>query len=122
MSWKKLEEEGPVIPKDAQALREGAPIEGTGFLGWLICVCGWLICAFLCLWLMISLEAWPSAYDMFFWAAILVLFCNILVFLFISARYGAQTRQLSGAVLRVCVGEGLLLLICYLIGRFAIGQ
>ena len=54
-------------------------------------------------------------------AIVLILFCNILVFLFVATRWASQTRRLFGAVARVCVGEGLLLLLMYAAGRYCIG-
>lgn len=92
-----------------------------GWASWLAAVAGWLICAFLCLCLTIGLEPYAQAYDMFFPVAILLLFGNILVFLFISSRWGAWPARLAGAVARVCIGEGLLLAGIYALGRYAIG-
>ena len=107
---------------DAQRVAESAPAKkATGWLSWAVAVAGWLICAGLCLWLTIALEAWPYAYEVFFPAILLILFCNILVFLFVATRWGSQTRRLFGAVVRVCVGEGLLLLLMYAAGRYGIG-
>ena len=107
---------------DAQRVAESAPAKkATGWLSWAVAVAGWLICAVLCLWLTIALEAWPYAYEVFFPAIVLILFCNILVFLFVATRWGSQTRRLFGAVVRVCVGEGLLLLLMYAAGRYGIG-
>lgn len=93
----------------------------AGWLSWVVSVAGWLICAGLCLWLTIALEAWPYAYEVFFPAVLLILFCNILVFLFVATRWGARTERLFGAVARVCAGEGLLLLLMYAAGRYGIG-
>ena len=93
----------------------------AGALAWAISVAGWLICAGLCLWLTIALEAWPYAYEVFFPAVLLILFCNILVFLFVTTRWGGDLRRLFGSVVRVCIGEGLLLLIMYAAGRYGIG-
>ena len=93
-----------------------------GLLRWFSCVAGWLICAAMCLWLTISLEVWPCAYDMFFPAVLLILFCNILIFLFIASRWADKGRALLGAVIRVCLGEAILILGMYLLGRFAIGS
>ena len=92
-----------------------------GWLSWAVAVAGWLICAAMCLWLTIALEAWPYAYEVFFPAILLILFCNILVFLFVSTRWANQTARLFGSVARVCIGEGLLLGIIYAAGRFGIG-
>ncbi|MBD5626622.1 MAG: hypothetical protein HDQ90_03900 [Desulfovibrio sp.] len=97
------------------------PKRPTGWLSWVVAVAGWLICAGFCLWLTIALEAWPYAYEVFFPAILLILFCNILVFLFVATRWASQTRRLFGAVARVCVGEGLLLLLMYAAGRYGIG-
>lgn len=92
-----------------------------GWLSWTVSVLGWLVCAGLCLWLTIALEAWPYAYEVFFPAVLLILFCNILVFLFVTTRWGSHTRRLFGAVVRICIGEGLLLLLMYAAGRYGIG-
>ena len=106
MDLRKLEDEGPRLSDKPQKipdeLPDGVPVEKH-------------------LWLMVELESWPNAYDMFFWAIILILFCNIFLFLFVSSRAGRTARQLFYAVLRLCVGEGLVLLIFYLLGRFAMG-
>ena len=107
---------------DAQQVAQSAPAKRpTGWLSWVVAVAGWLICAGFCLWLTIALEAWPYAYEVFFPAILLILFCNILVFLFVATRWASQTRRLFGAVARVCVGEGLLLLLMYAAGRYGIG-
>ena len=107
---------------DARGASASAPAKkATGWLSWVVAVAGWLICAGLCLWLTIALEAWPYAYEVFFPAILLILFCNILVFLFVATRWGSQTRRLFGAVARVCIGEGLLLFIMYAAGRYGIG-
>ena len=108
---------------DAQrAAASTAPAKkATGWLSWAVAVAGWLICAGLCLWLTIVLEAWPYAYEVFFPAIVLILFCNILVFLFVATRWARDTRRLFGSVARVCIGEGLLLLLMYAAGRYGIG-
>lgn len=125
MDFRELEDEGPRLnvnpQKMADELPDGAPVEKHVALSWLLCVGGWLCCAFMCLWLMVELESWPNAYDMFFWAIILILFCNIFLFLFVSSRQGRTAKQLFYAVLKLCAGEGLVLLIFYLLGRFAMG-
>ena len=101
---------------------QSAPAKkATGWLSWAVAVAGWLICAGLCLWLTIALEAWPYAYEVFFPAILLILFCNSLVVLFVATRGASETRRLFGAVARVCVGEGLLLLLMYAAGRYGIG-
>ena len=46
----------------------------------IIAVCGWLVCAAMCLWLTISLEGYPRAYSLAYPAAMAVLFSNIFVF------------------------------------------
>lgn len=94
---------------------------GRSLLAWLICVGGWLLCAAMCLALTIELEKWPLAYDMLFPAVLLILFCNILVFLFVASRFGNAAKLLFAAVGRICIGEGLLLAGFYLLGRYAIG-
>ena len=99
----------------------GAPKKPLGWVSWVVAVAGWLICAVLCLWLTIALEAWPYAYEVFFPAIVLILFCNILVFLFVATRWASLPRRLLGSVARVCVGEGLLLLLMYAAGRYGIG-
>lgn len=124
MDLREFEDDGPRLTvnpqKMADELPDGAPVEKQVGISWLFCVGGWLCCAFMCLWLMIELEAWPKAYDMFFWVIILILFCNIFLFLFISSRAGRTAKQLFYAVLKLCAGEGLVLLVLYLLGRFAI--
>lgn len=104
--------------RDAQAGQAGRPL----WLSWVWSVAGWLVCAFMCLWFMVELETWPNAYDLFFWAVILLLFGNIFMFLFVVTRWGLWPGRLLGAVARVCVGEGLILLCFYLVGRFAVGS
>lgn len=91
-----------------------------GILRWLISVAGWLACAAMCLWLTIELEAYPAAYDMFFPAVLLILFCNILLFLFVATRWATQTGKLASSVIRLCIAEALLLAGMYALGRFAI--
>lgn len=93
-------------------------ISRPGWLAWLVCVLGWLVCAGLCLWLTIALEAYPAAYDMFFPAILLILFCNILLFLFIATRWAPAIGRLCGAVLRLCVGEAIILAGMYALGRY----
>ena len=39
---------------------EAAQKKPAGWLSWAVAVAGWLMCAALCLWLTIALEAWPS--------------------------------------------------------------
>ena len=56
-----------------------------------IAVCGWLVCAAMCLWLTISLEGYPKAYSL---------------------------AYLLPAVIRVCFGEGTMLLLVWLWGRY----
>ena len=107
---------------DARQAAASAPArKATGWLSWVVAVAGWLICAGFCLWLTIALEAWPYAYEVFFPAIVLILFCNILVFLFVATRWASETRRLFAALARVCVGEGLLLLLMYAAGRYGIG-
>lgn len=89
-----------------------------GLVAWLVCVAGWLLCAALCLGLTILLEAYPYAYDLFFPAILLILFCNILLFLFIAARWGLILSKLCGAVLRLCAGEAIILAGMYVLGRY----
>ena len=91
---------------------------GAGFLAWAVSVAGWLICAGLCLWLTIALEAYPAAYELFFPAILLILFCNILVFLFITTRWAADLRRLIGSVFRVCAGEGIILAGMFCMGKY----
>ena len=111
---KKLEDEGPRLSDKPQKipdeLPDGVPVEKHVALSWLLCVGGWLCCAFMCLWLMVELESWPNAYDMFFWAIILILLQYLsFSFRFIAGRQNGKTAFY--AVLRLCVGEGLVLLI-----------
>ncbi len=94
------------------------PGKRPGFLEWLICVAGWLVCAGLCLWASILLEAYPSAYDLFSPAILLILFCNLLLFLFIAVRWASSLSRLCGSVVRLCVGEALILAIMYGVGRY----
>lgn len=100
---------------------DNAPVK-KGWLIWLMAVAGWLVCAALCLAVTIGLEAWPQAWDMFFPAILLILFCNILLFLFITSRWVSDLRRAAGSVVRICVGEGLLLAGIYALGRFGIGN
>ena len=109
------ENSGPTGAQEAPARK------AAGWLSWAVAVAGWLVCAGFCLWLTIALEAWPYAYEVFFPAILLILFCNILVFLFVATRWAGVPRRLFGAVARVCVGEGLLLLLMYAAGRYGIG-
>ena len=95
--------------------------DGKGLLRWLACVLGWLVCAGMCLTLTVELEKWPEAYDMFFPAILLILFCNILLFLFIASRFGSKGKSFFVAIALLCAGEGLLLAVFYLLGRFTIG-
>lgn len=88
-----------------------------GFLAWLVCVAGWLLCAALCLRTTLALEAYPYAYEMFFPAVILILFCNIFLFLFIVTKWKGEMGRLVGSVARVCLAEAILLG-----GMFAIGK
>lgn len=92
------------------------------WLNYLLATTGWLVCAALCLALTIALEQFPNAYEILFPAVLLLLFGNIFVFLFITSRWGKDTRKLSGAVSRVCIGETLLLIGLYCLGRFGFGM
>lgn len=91
------------------------------WLGWVIAVCGWLICASLCLTATILLEAYPQGYDTLFPAIILIIFCNVFVFLFITGRWGNSPRRLIDSVIRVCIGEALFLAGIYALGRYVLG-
>ncbi len=93
-------------------------MKNSGWLGWLICVAGWLACAGLCLWLTIALEAYPAAYEVFFPAILLILFCNILLFLFVATRWAHDLKRMASSVLRLCIGEGILLAGIYALGRY----
>lgn len=93
-----------------------------GLAAWAICVLGWLLCAGLCLALTLLLEAWPAAYDLFLPAVLLILFGNILVFLFVATRLAGNPGKLIGAVFRVCLGEGLILALFYVLGIFLVGS
>lgn len=94
--------------------------KAPGFMAWLYCLAGWLICAGLCLWFTVEMEAYPAAYDMFFPAVLLILFCNILLFLFVAVRWAQSLGKLGCAIARICLGEGLFLAGMYLLGRFFI--
>lgn len=109
--------------------RQSSPASGQGkntpisnFLAWALAVAGWLLCSAMCLWLTIALEPWPMAYDMLFPAVILVLFGNIFLFLLVATRWAASLRKLANSVMRLCLGEGLLLGGLYLLGRFCMGD
>lgn len=91
---------------------------GRNWLGWLFSVGGWLVCAGMCLETTILLEAWPAGYDALFPAILLIIFCNVFVFLFIAARWGSRLKTLAAAVVRVCAGEGLFLAGIYALGRY----
>lgn len=90
-----------------------------GWGEWLAIVCGWLVCAGLCLAMTIGLEPYPSAYDTFSPVALVILFGNVFIFLFIGSRWAGEPRRLYGSVLRLCIGEGLMLAGVYALGRFA---
>lgn len=94
------------------------PETKRGWREWFAIVCGWLVCAAMCLGLTIGLEPWPAAYDTFYPVAILLLFGNVFLFLFIGSRWAANPVRLYGSVARLCVGEGLLLAGSYVLGRF----
>lgn len=47
-----------------------------------------------------------------------VLFSNIFVFIFTSSRCAGDVRRLLPAVIRVCFGEGTMLLLVWLWGRY----
>lgn len=91
----------------------------SGWFIWLVSVTGWLVCAAMCLVLVILLESFPYGYDLFFPAVLLILFCNIFIFLFITSRWGLQLKRLVRAVFRVILGEGLILAGMYGLARFA---
>lgn len=92
--------------KNNEGLNNLAP---RGLLAWLAAVCGWLLCAALCLWALLELERWPYGYEVFFPAILLILFCNILLFLFVAGRWGSNARRLALSVGRICLGEAILL-------------
>ena len=93
----------------------------NNWMAWLAVVCGWLLCAFLCLALAIGLEPYPAAYDTLFPAILVILFGNIFVFFFLANRWGASLRALLGAIIRLCVGEAAILGGLYCLGRFGLG-
>ena len=99
-----------------------APAPQKLWLNYLLATGAWLACAALCLALTIALEQFPAAYEILFPAVILLLFGNIFVFLFITSRWGKDTRKLFSAVSRVCIGETLILLGLYCLGRFGFGM
>lgn len=103
-------------------MENGNNCKGGGLYSWITAVMGWLICAAFCLFLTIKLEAYPNAYDTFFPAVLLILFCNILIFLFVSTRWGQQTKKLFGSVVRVCAGEAIILGGLYILGKYFIGS
>ena len=84
----------------------------------IIAVCGWLVCAAMCLWLTISLEGYPRAYSLAYPAATAVLFSNIFGFIFSSSPCAGDVRRLLPAGIRVCFGEGTMLLLVWLWGRY----
>lgn len=92
------------------------------WINYLLATAGWLACAALCLALTVKLEEFPHAYDVLFPAALLLLFGNIFVFLFIASRWSDNTRRLSMAVGRVCLAETIFVVGIYCIGRFFIGM
>ncbi|MFR7887506.1 MAG: hypothetical protein ACLU4B_03385 [Bilophila wadsworthia] len=61
--------------------------------------------------LTVSLEGRPRAYNFVLPAVIAILFSNIVVFLFMSSRFGEHAGILFRAVSRVCMAEGVLLLL-----------
>lgn len=103
-----------------ESLDNGAPLERHVLFSWVICVGAWLFCAFIGLWLVVELEAWPKAYNVFFWAVIAVLFCNALLFLAIPYRWSESDRQILKVVSIICVAETLVFGAFYLVARFAI--
>lgn len=103
--------------KEAQTTARKAGL----WLNWLTATAGWLLCAALCLAFTIYMEEFPHAYDVLFPAVLIMLFGNILVFLFIASRWGSKLGILARAVGRVCLGEALLLGGLYCLGRFCIG-
>lgn len=90
-------------------------------LGSIMAVSGWLICAALCLFLTIRLEAWPQAYDMALPAVLGVMFGNLAVFVFVPLRLKDDMKILFRAVVRICVVEGLLLLALYFAAKYVAG-
>lgn len=97
-------------------------LQMPNFMAWFLCLCGWLACAGMCLWFTVEMEAYPAAYDMFFPAVLLILFCNILLFLFVASRWAQNLRRLAGSIARICIGEGFFLAGMYVIGRFLMKQ
>lgn len=96
----------------------GQMLAHVGLAAWLVCVAGWLICAGLCLWAAVALEIYPFAYNMFFPAILLVLFCNIFLFLFVAVRWAQDIKRLLNSVLRICAGEAILLGGMYALGKY----
>lgn len=94
---------------------------GAHWLAWLAAVAGWLLCAGFCLLLTIGLEPFPYAYDLLFSVIIFILFFNVFIYLFIVNRWGADTSRLIRSVIRVCIGEGLVMAGLYVLGKYAIG-
>lgn len=101
-----------------EAKDQETAVKRPDLLEWLICVAGWFICAGLCLWASIELEAFPAAYDLFYPAILLILFCNLALFLFIAVRWASSFSRLCGSVMRLCIGEAIILAAMYGAGRY----
>ena len=92
--------------------------EGRGWREWFALVAGWLACAAACLYASILLEPFPAVYDTFFPFIILLLFGNIFVFFFIASRWNGQPRRLYNSVIRIFLGESLLLAGIFFLGKY----
>ena len=79
-----------------------------------IAVCGWLVCAAMCLWLTIYSSAAQTPYG--------TSYCygetEFSETIFTSSRCAGDVRRLLPAVIRVCFGEGTMLLLVWLWGRY----
>lgn len=79
--------------------------KGPWLLRYLTAVAGWLACAFMGLALMVGLEARPEDWQSALYLVLLVLFANIVVFLFVTSRYSNSFSRHALAVLVVCIAE-----------------
>lgn len=93
----------------------------TSWVGCMLtAVSGWLLCAAMCLWLTVSLEGYPEAYGYALPVALVVLFGNIFAYIFVSVRCASRLQCLLPRVVGICLGEGALLLLVYLWGKYGV--